>query len=51
MSGRNKAKYELVGLELKNDIWEVKINGGQIFKSRFLIGADGAQSIVRKNNF
>lgn len=46
-----KLGTEVVDLELKNGIWEVRTSGGLIFKSKFLIGADGVFSIVRRKIF
>jgi len=37
-------------LELKNDLWEVKTDKG-LFRSKYLIGADGCSSIVRRKVF
>lgn len=41
----------VIDLEFKKDYWEVKTNNGEVFKSRYIIGADGANSIVRKKVF
>jgi len=35
----------------KADFWEIETSNGEIFKSRYLIGADGVFSIVRRKIF
>jgi len=42
---------EVVNIEKENDFWKVITKDGRIFKSKFLIGADGANSIVRRKFF
>lgn len=42
-----KLRTEITDLSKRDGIWEVKTNDGRIFQSKFLIGADGAASIVR----
>lgn len=52
-----EAKAEIVlnsvvtDLEFKKDYWEVKTNKGKIYKSKYIIGADGTNSIVRRKVF
>lgn len=50
-----QAKIQLetrvVNVERKGDIWEVKTKDGRIFQSRYLIGADGSLSVVRRKVF
>jgi len=41
----------VVDVSLKNGIWEVKTEKGEVFKSKYLIGADGSFSIVRNKVF
>lgn len=42
---------KVVDLEFGNSLWKVKTENGQIFKSKYLIGADGVHSIVRRKVF
>lgn len=55
LAGQSKARIVLdsivVDLEFKNDYWEIKTNKGEIYKARHIIGADGANSIVRRKVF
>jgi digeranylgeranylglycerophospholipid reductase len=41
----------VTGLEFKNSYWEVKTNTGEVCKAKYIIGADGANSIVRRKIF
>lgn len=41
----------VVEIERKNDVWQVKTQDGEIFESKYLIGADGPLSIVRRKVF
>ncbi len=41
----------VIDLELKDGYWEVKTSAGKIYKAKYIIGADGANSIVRKKVF
>lgn len=41
----------VANLEFENNFWKVKTENGRTFKSRFLIGADGVYSLVRKKLF
>ena len=55
LASQSKAEILLgkrvVDVKLKNGIWEVKTEKGEIFKSKYLIGADGSFSIVRSKVF
>lgn len=46
-----RLEKRVVDLERKDDLWEVTILGGEKFKSKYLIGADGPASIVRQKVF
>ena len=41
----------VVDIEKRGSLWEVKTRQGKIFRSRYLIGADGPFSIVREKVF
>jgi len=41
----------VVGIERRGEIWQVKTQDNEIFKSKYLIGADGSLSIVRRKVF
>lgn len=46
-----KLATKIIDIELENDIWKVKTNKGEVFESKYLIGADGPLSIVRRKVF
>jgi len=46
-----KLKSRVVDLERENAIWKVKTEDGKTFKSKYLIGADGPHSIIRRKVF
>ncbi len=46
-----KLKSKVVDLNKENNIWCVKTQNGEIFKSKYIIGADGPNSIVREKVF
>lgn len=46
-----RLRTEVVDLEQKNNLWVVKTKNNKIFKSKYLIGADGVHSIVRRKIF
>lgn len=46
-----KLQTRVVDIEKRGDIWQVKTQNGKIFKSKYLIGADGPLSIVRRKFF
>jgi len=41
----------VIDVKRENNLWEVKTNKNETFKSKYLIGADGPFSIVRKKVF
>ena len=41
----------VVDVEFKNGFWKVKTNTGDVYRSRYIIGADGPNSIVRRKVF
>lgn len=41
----------VIDIEKKGDIWHITTQDGQVFKSKYLIGADGFFSIVRRKVF
>jgi len=41
----------VIEIEKKGEVWQVKTQDGKIFKSKYLIGADGPFSIVRRKVF
>jgi len=55
LAKNTKAKIELnaevTDLKLKDNLWEVSTKNGKTFKSRYIIGADGPLSIVRRKVF
>lgn len=51
VNAKIKLNKKVVALELKDDLWEVKTNKGELFKSKYVIGADGFNSIVRREIF
>ncbi|MCK5466273.1 NAD(P)/FAD-dependent oxidoreductase [Candidatus Parcubacteria bacterium] len=42
---------KVTDLKFENNFWEVVIESGEVFKSKYIIGADGPSSIVRKKVF
>lgn len=46
-----KLNCQVVKIERLEDVWQIKTKDGQTFKSKYLIGADGVNSIVRKKVF
>lgn len=46
-----KLQKRVIDIEKKGDIWQVKTESGEIFRSKYLIGADGPLSIVRRKVF
>lgn len=46
-----RLRTEVVDLEQKDNLWIVKTKNNKIFKSKYLIGADGVFSIVRRKIF
>lgn len=46
-----KLNSRVIDIKKSNELWEVVTENGEIFKSKYLIGADGAHSIVRKKIF
>jgi len=48
---RIQLKTKVVDLKLKNNIWQIETEQGEIFQSKHLIGADGVNSVVRRKVF
>lgn len=46
-----KLNSRIIDVERKNNLWEVKTAKGETFKAKYLIGADGPLSIVRRKIF
>ena len=46
-----KLNTEVVNLKLQDGIWGVLTKSGEIFKSKYIIGADGFNSIVKQKVF
>lgn len=46
-----RLQKRVVGIEKKGDFWETKTENGEVFKSKYLVGADGPASIVRRRVF
>lgn len=46
-----KLKKKVVDVELENNLWRVETENGEVFLSKYLIGADGPFSIIRKKVF
>ena len=44
-------KKRVIDIGKKGDIWKITTQNGQVFKSKYLIGADGPFSIVRRKVF
>lgn len=55
LASSSKAKIKLntkvVNLKLKNNIWEIEAENDEIFRCKYLIGADGPNSVVRRKVF
>ena len=55
LAGQCRAQIQLknrvIDIERENEIWKIKTEKGEIFKSKYLIGADGPLSIVRRKVF
>lgn len=55
LAKKSKAKIRLnsrvIDIEKEGPLWKVKTETGEIFKSKYLIGADGPSSIVRQKVF
>ncbi|MDI6591478.1 MAG: NAD(P)/FAD-dependent oxidoreductase [Patescibacteria group bacterium] len=55
LASQCRAKIQLqkrvIEVEKKDGLWQVKPQTGQVFKSKYLIGADGPFSIVRRKVF
>ena len=55
LASQCQAKIQLqkrvTDIEKEGEIWRVKVQNGEEFKSRYLIGADGPASIVRRKVF
>ncbi len=46
-----KLQRRVIELERENNLWQLRTDKGEVFKSKYLIGADGPFSIVRKKVF
>lgn len=46
-----KLQTKVVDIERENNLWKIKTEKGEVFKSKYLIGADGPLSIVRRKVF
>jgi digeranylgeranylglycerophospholipid reductase len=46
-----KLNTKVVDLRFNNNLWEVIAESGEVFKSKYIIGADGPSSIVRRKVF
>jgi len=46
-----KLQTKVVDIERENNVWKLKTVRGEIFKGKYLIGADGPLSIVRRKIF
>jgi digeranylgeranylglycerophospholipid reductase len=46
-----KLNTEVVDLSQKNNLWEVITKNGEVFRAKYVIGADGPFSIVRRKVF
>ena len=55
LAGQSKAqillKKRVVDLQRENNFWGVKTREGEVFKSKYLLGADGPFSLVRRKVF
>mgnify|MGYP005846300183 CR=1 FL=1 len=55
LASQCRAKIQLqkrvIDIEKEGDVWQVKTQTGEVFKSKYLIGADGPLSIVRRKVF
>jgi len=55
LAKKSKAKIKLnskvIDIERERSFWKVKTEKGEIFKAKYLIGADGPASIVRRKVF
>ena len=48
-NGARQIKERVVSFKRKNKKWLIKTNKKNIFETEFIVGADGCQSIIRKN--
>jgi len=46
-----KLNVKVVDLKFNNNLWEVITEGGEVFRSKYIIGADGPSSIVKRKVF
>jgi digeranylgeranylglycerophospholipid reductase len=46
-----KLNTKVINLKFNNNLWEVITESGEAFKSKYIIGADGPSSIVRRKVF
>jgi len=46
-----KLNTKVIDLNFKNNLWEVIVENGEMFKAEYIIGADGPPSIVRRKIF
>jgi len=46
-----KLDTKVTDLKFENNLWEVITESGKVFKSKYIIGADGPSSIVRRKVF
>lgn len=44
-------KKRVIDIERENNFWKVKTGEGEVFKSKYLLGADGPFSLVRRKVF
>lgn len=55
LASRCQAKIKLdtkiTDLNFENNLWEIKTDKGDVFRAKYLIGADGVNSIVRRRLF
>ncbi len=46
-----KLDTKVIDLKFENNLWEVVAESGEVFKAKYIIGADGPSSIVRRKAF
>lgn len=46
-----RLNIKVIDIIFRNDLWEVTIESGEVLKAKYIIGADGPSSIIRRKIF